>query len=102
MRSGCDRAAGFGGFGQRRRTAGPDTTARRRPEINKPTPHPSLRAQRSNPGVASRGPWIASSQELLAMTGEAYPSSRFGNPELTRDGAVRWLTPPADLRPAGA
>src|SRR6202046_485391 len=29
----------------------------------------SLRAQRSNPGAASRGPWIASSQGLLAMTG---------------------------------
>jgi hypothetical protein len=24
----------------------------------------------SNPGAASRGPWIASSQELLAMTGD--------------------------------
>src|ERR1700684_1883465 len=52
---------------------------RRRPEINEPTPHPSLRAQRSNPGAASRGPWIASSQELLAMTEEASPSSRFGS-----------------------
>ena len=52
---------------------------RRHPEINEPTPQPSLRAQRSNPGAASRGPWIASSQELLAMTGEASPSSRFGN-----------------------
>src|SRR5271168_627033 len=30
---------------------------------------PSLRAQRSNPGATARGPWIASSQGLLAMTG---------------------------------
>jgi hypothetical protein len=29
---------------------------------------PSLRAQRSNPGATARGPWIASSQGLLAMT----------------------------------
>jgi len=29
---------------------------------------PSLRAQRSNPGATLRGPWIASSQGLLAMT----------------------------------
>src|ERR1700689_3904186 len=28
-------------------------------------------AKRSNPGAASRGPWVASSQELLAMTGGA-------------------------------
>src|ERR1700722_13863242 len=28
-----------------------------------------LRAKRSNPGAASRGPWIASSQGFLAMTG---------------------------------
>ena len=31
-------------------------------------PPPSLRAQRSNPGATARGPWIASSQGLLAMT----------------------------------
>src|SRR5277367_3397389 len=57
----------------------PSDPQRRRPEINEPTPQSSLRAQRSNPGAASRGPWIASSQELLAMTGETSPSSRFGN-----------------------
>src|SRR6202453_608358 len=42
---------------------------RRDIEINEPTPNLSLRAQRSNPGAASRGLWVASSQELLAMTG---------------------------------
>src|ERR1700689_2839119 len=30
--------------------------------------YPSLRAQRSNPGATSRGPWVASSQGLLATT----------------------------------
>jgi hypothetical protein len=52
---------------------------RRRSEISEPTSSPSLRAKRSNPGAAHRRPWIASSQELLAMTGEASPSSRFGS-----------------------
>jgi hypothetical protein len=47
-----------------------------------------LRAQRSNPGAASRGPWIASSQELLAMTGEASPSSRFDNYRATTKKAA--------------
>jgi hypothetical protein len=37
------------------------------PIIGASTP-PSLRAQRNNPGAAARGPWIASSQALLAMT----------------------------------
>ena len=37
------------------------------PIIAASTP-PSLRAQRSNPGATARGPWIASSQGLLAMT----------------------------------
>ena len=71
---------------------------RRRLEINEPTPQPSLRAQRSNPGAASRGPWIASSQDLLAMTGEASPSSRFGNywasPKLPKGGSRLELCPP--------
>jgi hypothetical protein len=49
------------------------------PRNKRANSQPSLRAQRSNPGAASRGPWIASSQELLAMTGEASPFSRFGN-----------------------
>jgi hypothetical protein len=40
---------------------------RRCPIIVGSTP-PSLRAQRSNPGATARGPWIASSQGLLAMT----------------------------------
>ena len=40
---------------------------RRCPIIVASTP-PSLRAQRSNPGATARGPWIASSQGLLAMT----------------------------------
>ena len=40
---------------------------RRRPIIAASAP-PSLRAQRSNPGATARGPWIASSQGLLAMT----------------------------------
>src|ERR1700679_3195891 len=53
----------FGNAGTRRRAL------RRGAEINEPAPTPSLRAQRSNPGAASRGPWVASSQELLAMTG---------------------------------
>ena len=43
------------------------TAFRRRPIIVLSTP-PSLRAQRSNPGATARGPWIASSQGLLAMT----------------------------------
>src|ERR1700688_2204447 len=40
---------------------------RRCPIIAASTPS-SLRAQRSNPGATARGPWIASSQGLLAMT----------------------------------
>jgi hypothetical protein len=43
----------------------------RGPEISEPTPNSSLRAKRSNPGATSRCPWVASSQELLAMTGGA-------------------------------
>ena len=39
--------------------------------MSEPTPNPSLLAQRSNPGATSRCPWVASSQELLAMTGGA-------------------------------
>src|SRR5271156_4031078 len=42
-------------------------TLRRCPIIVASTP-PSLRAQRSNPGATARGPWIALSQGLLAMT----------------------------------
>src|SRR5271170_7286431 len=55
---------------------------RRHAETSEPIPCPSLRAKRSNPGAAVRppgllaprmlweccGPWIASSQGLLAMT----------------------------------
>ena len=44
-----------------------DRSLRRCPIIAASTP-PSLRAQRSNPGATARGPWIASSQGLLAMT----------------------------------
>src|SRR6201995_5642276 len=46
-----------------RPSAGPKAT----PIIAASTPS-SLRAQRSNPEATARGPWIASSQGLLAMT----------------------------------
>jgi hypothetical protein len=53
------------------------SSPRRRPEISEPVRYPSLRAKRSNPGATSRGPWVASSQELLAMTGGRLSSNRF-------------------------
>src|ERR1700677_3254796 len=64
--------------GRRRASADAALRFRPRPEISEPIPYPSLRAKRSNPGAAVRpsgllaprmpGPWIASSQGLLAMT----------------------------------
>src|ERR1700677_2607358 len=54
------------------------------PETTAPTRHPSLRARRSNPGATSRGPWVASSQELLAMTRGA-PRSFAGDVHIVRD-----------------
>jgi hypothetical protein len=42
--------------------------------LGKPsTSAPSLRAERSNPGTKKKN-WIASSQELLAMTELAFPN----------------------------
>jgi hypothetical protein len=62
-------------FGSRRRETGVvDIRARlsmselRRYAMIVASTPPSLRAQRSNPGATARGPWIASSQGLLAMT----------------------------------
>jgi hypothetical protein len=55
-------------LGRSRRSSSFGTSPlRRHPRLAAST-LPSLRAQRSNPGATARGPWIASSQGLLAIT----------------------------------
>ena len=63
----CGKARAALGRGLTARGLGSAGIFRQCPVIAASTP-PSLRAQRSNPGATSRGPWIASSQGLLAMT----------------------------------
>jgi len=73
----------------------------RRCPIIATSPPPSLRAQRSNPAATSRGPWIASSQELLAMTVQAQSdeATQFSRMKGRRRAAARTSARGASPRP---
>ena len=85
VRQSLERQFGVKGARDEVQSAGQSVSKRNaRPSRDSQQNPPSLRAQRSNPGATARGPWIASSQGLLAMTVNGGRLPCFEHPSVIR------------------